>query len=196
MRLMRLAGMAAMLFGVGTLLAETPPVPRPSPRFTVHFPENTATLLSNYKGKVLAVLFVHTTCPHCQRTSQVFSRLYSEYGPRGFQPIDVAFNDMANILVKDFTRDYQINYPVGYSSQVDVLNYLGIPVMERYVVPQIVWIDKKGNIRSQTNAVSGDDKLRSEPYWREEIETLLKEPGGETTSKPAHRPAQAKKVSP
>ena len=193
---MRLVRAALLFLCAFALWAETPPVPRPSPAFTVHFPEGGAMLLSSLKGKVVALLFVHTTCPHCQHTSQVFSRLYAEYGQRGFQPVDVAFNEMAQLLVKDFVKDFSITYPVGFGTQVDVLNYLGIPVMERYVVPQIVWIDKKGNIRSQTNAVSGDDKLRTEAYWREMIETLLKEPAGASAKPSAHRSTQAKKLTP
>ena len=51
------------------------------------------TLLSSYRGKVMALLFVHTTCPHCQHASQVFTEIQKEYGPRGFQALDVAFND-------------------------------------------------------------------------------------------------------
>lgn len=186
-------GVSLLFVGAATMMAEIPPVPRPAPRFTVHFPAGGAMLLSSLKGKVAAILFVHTTCPHCQHTSQIFSRLYAEFGSRGFEPVDVAFNPMASMLVPDFVKDFGITYPTGYGTDVDVLNFLGIPIMERYVVPQIVWLDRKGNIRSQTNPVSGDDKLRTESYWREMIETLLKEPA-QTTSRPAtpHH-AQARK---
>jgi len=195
MRLVRAA--IVLLCGTALFGQTTPQVPRPSPNFHVQYPNGGGMNISTLKGKVVALLFVHTTCPHCQRTSQVFSKLFTEYGPRGFQPVDVAFNDMSQLFVNDFVRDFNINYPVGFGSQVDVLNYLGIPVMERYVVPQIVWIDKKGVIRSQTNPVTGDDRLRTEAYWREEIETLLKEPASETTSKPAvHRQPTAKKSTP
>jgi hypothetical protein len=57
--------------------------------------------------------------------------------------------------------------------------------MERYVVPQIVWIDRKGIIRSQTSPLTGDEQLRTEPYWRSMIETLLKEPVETTKKHPA-----------
>ncbi len=70
--------------------------------------------LSSLRGKVVGLLFVHTTCPHCQHASQVFTKLYQEYKPRGFEAVDVAFNTMANLYVKDFVKDYQIGYPVGF----------------------------------------------------------------------------------
>ena len=48
--------------------------------------------------------------------------------------------------------------------------------MERYTVPQIVWIDRQGNIRSQTPPPATIRRLYTEGYWRNMIETLLKEP--------------------
>lgn len=172
---MRFLAAAVLLLSALTLQAQAPPVLRQSPQFVVKYTDGTQMLLSSLKGKVVALLFVHTTCPHCQRTSQVFTKLYQEFKPRGFEAVDVAFNPMANIYVKDFVKDYQIGYPVGYSAPDEVLNYMGFSVMERYVVPQIVWIDRQGNIRSQTPAM-GDEKLLQESYWRNMIETLLKEP--------------------
>ena len=66
--------------------------------------------------------------------------------------------------------------------------YLNFNVMERYTVPQIVWIDRKGNIRSQTPAMGDDPKLYTEGYWRNMIETLLKEPA----TAPVHHTTAAK----
>ena len=50
--------------------------------------------------------------------------------------------------------------------------------MQRVVVPQIVWIDRKGMIRSQTNADAGGEEMRQEPYWREMIVKLTSETDG------------------
>lgn len=189
---MRLACAALMMFAgtvfSGTALnaatpkaetaAEAPPVVRKSPEFVIKFNDGHDMLLSSLKGKVIALLMVHTTCPHCQHTSQVFTQLYKEYGPRGFQPVDAAFNTMANMLVPDFIKNFQVGYPVGYSAPEEVMTYLGYSVMERYTVPQIVWIDKKFNIRSQTPAAGDDPQKYTEGYWRNMIESLLKEPAG------------------
>ena len=195
MRFMRTAALLtiAVLLQTAVLQAVVPPVPRHAPEFVIHFPDGSQSLLSSYRGKVVALLFVYTTCVHCQHTSQVFTKLTAEYGARGFQPIDVAFNEMANLFVKDFVKEFGITYPVGFSPRDPVLDYLGIPVIDRFVVPQIVWIDRKGTIRSQTPAL-GDEKLLKESYWREMIETLLKEPA-ESAKKPlVHKATSAKKT--
>jgi thiol-disulfide isomerase/thioredoxin len=196
---MRLACAAFLLFaGIGLNAAtpkaeapktDAPPVLRKSPEFVIKFVDGHQMLLSSLKGKVVALLMVHTTCPHCQHTSQVFTQLYNEYGARGFQPVDAAFNTMANMYVNDFVKTYNIGYPVGYSSPEEVMAYLGFNVMERYTVPQIVWIDRRGNIRSQTPAAGDDPTNYQESYWRNMIETLLKEPA---TAAPVHHAAAAK----
>ncbi len=192
MRLIR--GAALLITAALALTAQPPPIVRPSPEFKIRFIDGSQVSLSSFRGKVVALLFVHTTCPHCQHASEVFSQLANEYGARGFQPIDVAFNTMANLYVRDFIKDHNVTYPVGFDTPENVMNYLGFSIMDRYVVPQVVWIDRKGNIRSQTPPM-GEDKMLQEAYWRNMIETLTKEPSGDAPSKTStHRPTSAKKA--
>ena len=172
---------------------EAPPLRR-SPEFVIHSVDGKQTLLSSYKGKVIALLMVHTTCPHCQHTSQIFTQLQNEYGARGFQALDVAFNSMANLYVTEFVRSFNVGYPVGFSTPEEVMGYLGFNVMERYTVPQIVWIDRKFNIRSQTPPMGDDPTLYKEEYWRSMIDTLLKESA--TGAAPAPHHATAAKSTP
>jgi thiol-disulfide isomerase/thioredoxin len=188
---MRLVQAATVLLAASSLNAQDLPVLRHSPEFVIRMPDGTQPLLSSFRGKVVALLFVHTTCPHCQHASEVFSKLYAEYGSRGFEPVAVAFNPMANLYVKDFVKDHNVSFPVGFSPPEDVTNYLNIPVVARYVVPQIVWLDRKGNIRSQTPPM-GDEKLLGETSWRTTLETLLKEPAEPVHRTSAHRAAPAK----
>jgi peroxiredoxin len=184
---------AAAMACTFALHAEIPPAPRPAPEFTIRYADGNQAPLSSFKGKVVALTFIFTTCVHCQHASQAFSKLYTEYGPRGFQPVGVAINEMANLFVDDFMKNYGVNYKVGFSPLDPVLAFLGISPMERYVVPQIVWIDRKGIIRSQTSPMTGDEQLRTEAYWRSMIETLLKEPV-ETTKKHTATHTSAKKT--
>src|ERR1700685_1312800 len=171
--------------------SDAPPVLRKSPEFVIKFVDGKEMLLSSLKGKVVALLMVHTTCPHCQHTSQVFTELYKEYGPQGFQPVDAAFNTMANLYVADFVKNFNIGYPVGYSTPEEVMAYLNRNIMERYTVPQIIWIDRKGNIRSETPSAGDDPTFYTEGYWRTMIETLLKEPATTTTHHTAAKPQPA-----
>jgi peroxiredoxin len=180
------------VLSLGLLLASVPalfaaPVPRQSPEFVIHHPGGKQSLLSSYKGKVVVLQFIFTTCPHCQTTSQLLSKLNTEYGSKGFQPIGVAINPMAMMLVNDFIRNYRVNFPVGSSEQGPALSYLQIGGADRWVVPQIAIIDKKGVIRHQTPP-GGDERLSTEQFLRTEIEKLLKE--GTAPAKAERPPAK------
>lgn len=172
MRILKAVAVSAMLL----LPVAAMDVPRPAPEFVIHMPNGGQTLLSQYRGKVVCIEFLFTTCPHCQTASQLMSRLQTQYGPKGFQALGVAFNDMANMLVPDFVRDFKVNYPVGYSPREPINGFLQNPPDNALHVPQIVFIDKKGVIRQQS-LPRGDSTTATEANMRKMIETLLAEPG-------------------
>ncbi|MDQ2949951.1 MAG: TlpA family protein disulfide reductase [Acidobacteriota bacterium] len=186
---MRFLPVIATVVLAPVLSAEAPTAPRRSPEFQLNFVGGEQKLLSSYRGKVVMIEFLHTTCPHCQHASQVFSKLYTEFGSRGFQPLGVAWNDMANMLVPDFIKANHVNYPVAFATREAVMDYLMMSPVVRSVVPQIVWIDRKGMIRSQTPAIGDDAKLLTEKYWREMIETLTSE--SDTSARKASSPHRA-----
>ena len=89
----------------------------------------------------------------------------------------------------------ETNYPIGFATRDAVLDYLMMSPEVRSVVPQIVWIDRKGVIRSQTPPI-GDEKMLTEKYWREMIETLIGEAEtGARKISPSHRAAVRKPTS-
>jgi peroxiredoxin len=179
---MNMRTLLALALGAISLSAGEYKVPRSSPEFVINYPGNKQDLLSRYKGKVVVLSFIFTTCPHCQRECQLLSKLYTELGPKGFQPLAVAVNPMAVMLVPDFIRDFHVNFPVGASDPAPALSFLHIEPTERWVVPQVALIDRKGNIRAQT-PFNGDEKLQEENNLRQLIEGLLKEGSAATRTK-------------
>ena len=182
-----------LAFGVAAttvMAASTPPVIRQAPDFTVTEPGGKSITVSSLRGKVCVLAFMFTTCPHCQDESRMLTRLQKEMAPRGLQVLGVAFNDNAALLVPEFIRQFGVGFPVGVSEKAPVLNYLGLSEMVRWGVPQVVVIDRKGNIRAQSPTQGGDANLANESYMRDLLDTLLKEPAGTTSGKKsstAHR---------
>jgi thiol-disulfide isomerase/thioredoxin len=174
---MKRAVSAALLCAM--TLAAMPPLPRKSPEFTISEAPGKDLLLSSFRGKVVVIAFVHTTCIHCQAFSAVLTKLHKELGPKGFQPIDVAWNPGAQQLIPGFVKQIGIDFPVGYSDWDPIMSYLGFSVMDRPVVPLIAVIDKKGMIRAQSPP-QGDPNLQDETKLKALIESLLAE--GTTTS--------------
>src|SRR6516162_8976841 len=103
---MRTVASFAFLAALSTSLWAMPPVPRKAPEFTIAEPSGKQTLLTSCRGKVVVLEFMFTTCPHCQAESQVLTKLHGELGAKGFQPLAVAFNDNASLLVSDFQQKF------------------------------------------------------------------------------------------
>ncbi len=173
---------------------DRPLLGRKTPEFQIDMPSGKPLLLSAYKGKVICLEFLFTTCPHCQRASQTYTKLYKELGPQGMQPLGIATNEMAGLLVNDFIRDFKVGYPVGYSTMDASLHYLMIDKNKRWVVPQVVVIDRKGVIRYQT-PWNGDETHQDENFMRNLLKGLLAEPSvGLVPKKAPTKTAAAKKA--
>lgn len=149
-----------------------PPMPRKAPEIKIVQPDGKQTLLSSYRGKVVALAFIFTTCPHCQAESGVLSKLHTELGPKGFQPLAIAFNDNAGMLVNDFVKNFHVNFPVGFAPRKTVTDYLQLDDNVQWNVPQMVLIDRRGMIVAQSTPV-GSPELQEEEPLRQKIVDLL-----------------------
>jgi thiol-disulfide isomerase/thioredoxin len=168
----------SLLAILSTAAFAMPPLPRRSPEFTITEGPGKDVLLSNYRGKVVVLAFVHTTCIHCQAFSSMVNGIQKDLGPRGFQAIDVAWNTNADQLAPAFAKQLGLTFPVGYGTWDPIMSFLGFSVMDRPVVPLIVVIDKKGMIRAQSPP-EGDANLQDGVKLRALVESLLNE--GATT---------------
>jgi len=181
MHMRRLAQLAILAVLAAYPASAISPVPRKSPELSIAQASGSQMNLSSLKGKVVLIEFLVTKCPHCMRVTQTVSKLQWELGSRGLQSIGVAFDAGVNAqTVTDFTRQFAPTYPFGYTTSDKVDEYLGRGATERFQVPQIVVIDRKGVIRAQSRP-TGEKNLEDEKYLRNLIDGLLKEntaPGG------------------
>ncbi len=172
---------------------------RKAPELAFTLPGQGDKLLSQYRGKVVALEFILTTCPHCQAASRVMTQHQQQYGPRGFQAIDLAINaldegrkpDQAGMMTEAFANSFQVGFPVGFIGRDPMMSFMGFSIMDRMVVPQLVLVDRKGFIRYQTPAGDNEEygKMMNENTIRQHIEELLAQPttaaGRHTTGKRA-----------
>ena len=151
-------------------------VPRPAPELAIQMPDGSQTLLSKYRGKVVCLALVFTTCPHCQKTSGLLGQLQKEYAPKGVQVLEAAFNDNAASLVPAFNAQFVRGaYPVGSLERNTVLEFLQLPVMAQFYVPILVFVDRKGTIVAQH--IGDEEFFRNQDVSiRAAIESLLKAP--------------------
>jgi thiol-disulfide isomerase/thioredoxin len=161
-----------LVLAAAALLAAN--VPRPSREFAIDTLAGKQVLLSNHRGKVVALLFILTTCPHCQQVTQSLSKLQREYGAKGLQVLSAAIEDNAAGTVPGFIKRFQPAFPVGWTNRYSAGEYLQHPTMLRMMMPQLVFIDRTGTIRAQ---YAGDDPFfgaNQDKNLRGMIENLLK----------------------
>jgi thiol-disulfide isomerase/thioredoxin len=174
-----LAAGAAILVALGTVAFAGGPIPRPAPPLDFVDSAGKHIVLSNYKGKVVVVQFLLTTCPHCQAYSQLLTKLQAEYGPKGFQALGAAVNEATPEMAKDYQAKYAQGFPVGPIQREPLNVFMGLSVMDRPGFPQIAVVDRKGQIREQSlTDINARQPLQDEPHLRALVEKLLAESAG------------------
>ena len=182
---MRALTIATLALAAGPLWAAE--IPRQSPDFAIQLTNGKQLKVSDYRGKVLCLTFILTTCPHCQKTTQLLEGIYKDLGPKGMEVVEAALN--TNPDIPGFVAQYKVPFPVGTAGVLSAVDYIQWPKDKRPLVPFVVFIDRKGVIRAQYTGV--DEAFfdaQQEQHMRDEIEKLLNE-GAPAKSKPAHKPA-------
>jgi cytochrome oxidase Cu insertion factor (SCO1/SenC/PrrC family) len=183
---------AAALLAASLLVSSSPaltqalpglPPLRKAPELTFKLPGGEQKKLSQYRGKVVALEFILTTCPHCQVASKVMTKLQAELGSKGFQALDVAVNTTDEAVIKQFIANQQVGFPVGWvdtgspmNNIMALMNFMGMTANDRPQMPQQALIDREGMIRYQTPPQS-DFVATEEPTLRARVLELLGQTG-------------------
>jgi peroxiredoxin len=169
---MRTSTLATLALLAGSLWAAE--IPRPAPDLTIPLPDGKQIKVTDYRGKVLALNFILTTCPHCQKTTQLWDAIYPELAPKGFAVVEAALNQ--NPDIPSFVQQFKVPFPVGTAGVMPALDYIQWPKDKRPLVPFVVFIDRKGIIRAQYTGV--DEAFfdaQQEQHMRDEAQKLLSE---------------------
>jgi peroxiredoxin len=170
-------------------------LPRQSRELAISMNDGKKVLLSQYKGKVVAVCFILTTCPHCQKTVGFLTKAQNDYGLRGFQALASAVEGDAASHVPGFIKQFNPSFPVGSNDGFTAMEWMQHPTMVNPLMPMIAFVDRQGNVRAQFEG--NDEKFfndNQEQNLHNQIEALLKE--GSTAKKGTTPNAAPKKQGP
>jgi peroxiredoxin len=163
------------LAALSAVVLQAATIPRPAPDLAIGMKGGNALHPNQYKGKVVVVAFILTTCSHCQRTTGYLNKLQKELGPRGLQVVESAIESNAENSVGEFAKRFETPYPVGFNSVMEALNFMQHPTMQTPHMPLLAFLDRKGMIRAQHEGNEDFFGDQQEQNLRKEIEALLKE---------------------
>jgi thiol-disulfide isomerase/thioredoxin len=151
--------------------------PRMAPPLTIHMNDGSDTPLSKYKGKVVLLALMNTTCTHCQDFSKTtLSPLAKEYGPKGVQVLGVVFDKEAKPRLADFLHQFVQGFPVGYTDPDTALKF--VTPTDDLFIPIVYFIDRQGVVE---NRYFGDDPFLADGALakiRKKLDGMLAAPAG------------------
>ena len=172
----------------GLMFALTAPaasVPRPSPELTLQRGGAPPIKLSQFRGKIVALVFGQTTCDYCQFLTRSLKVIQTDYAARNVQVVECAFEEDVKTNYPMFLKAFAPNFPTGYTTEDVVHKYLQWNTSRDgpLMVPYLILIDARGIIRGDFNGRDGfftdaDKRIRAE------LNKMTK-PGAKRTAKPA-----------
>ena len=156
-------------------------VPRPATTLQWKTPDGQTVDISKYKGKNVLVEILSTTCPHCQETAKMLSRIMADFPAKDLQVVGVAINDDAN--VPDFIQRFDVKFPVGKGNRDQAFGFLQQSVMRSFYFPGLVFIDPSGTIQAQYNGVDAFIQNGQEANIRAQLKKMVSAP---STSRPSN----------
>ena len=145
---------------------------RRAPGFSImdsHFVQHD---LQDYKGKVVLIDFMVTTCPMCKELADNLVKVQQKFGDKIEILSIVALPDNFDTASK-FAADHKVNWPVLFDSGQVMMSYLKLVPPNRQVhFPHLFMIDASGTIRNDMEGT--EDSLLTVPALSAQIEKLLK----------------------
>jgi peroxiredoxin len=139
---------AALLIGALTLCAAGEYSNRRAPGFSLSDSHYVQHDTQDYRGKVLIIEFMQTTCPVCQRLTDTLLQIKAKYGDRVGVMSVLTLPDNFQTVDK-FATDRKIPWPMLFDSGQVMMSYLKVtPAHPTVEFPHLFIIDGKGTIRN------------------------------------------------
>jgi cytochrome oxidase Cu insertion factor (SCO1/SenC/PrrC family) len=147
-----------------------------TPRHVANVPVNlpggkSLNLETQYKGKVILLVMMSTTCEDCQLALQDLMKMQNEFKGRPFQAVAVACEPDADKLLGPYLDRFRPTIPVGFYNREQMFKMADFPDNTVATVPVFLFIDRAGTVRFQYQA--NDSALRNRPEFLRNISGAL-----------------------
>lgn len=100
--------------------------------------------LADYRGKLVLLAFIQTTCPHCAAFAENLQQAQEKFGDKIAVVAVVTLPDSPD-KVQNFIAGHKINYPILLDSGQMCFSYILTPDLK---FPRLYMIDSGGTIRN------------------------------------------------
>lgn len=127
--------------------------------------------LADYRGKVLVMEFMQTTCAHCAHFADILAEVNAKYGDKVAILAVTNINTDRPAQVAEYIRGHKITYPVVMDQGQMMYSYIQSP--QGADVPHVYVIDASGYIRADyTYGITTRDIFEGKGIF-EEIDKVL-----------------------
>ncbi len=167
--------LAVFLLSTVVSLAANEQAGRRAPGFALPDPEYKRFYdLQDYKGKVLLIDIMTTSCPHCMLLSTTLEQVKERYGDQVAVLSVVLPPDNQETVAKYISKN-RITVPIVCDMGQMTVSYLNAkPDQAHMDVPHLFIIDQKGIIRNDFQYVEEQRAIFEGPGLFAEIDRLLK----------------------
>jgi len=125
----------------------------------------------DYRGKVVLIDFMLTTCPVCNKLADTLVQVQSKYGDKAVVLSIVALPDNFQ-TVAAFVAEHKIPWPVLFDSGQVMMSYMRLtPGNMNMHFPHLFIVDGNGTIRDDFDGT--DDSSLTAAHLSAEIDNLL-----------------------
>ena len=130
--------------------------------------------LQDYRGKVVLIDIMSTTCPHCMLLSTTLETVKTKFGDK-VQVLSVVLPPDNRETINKYILKNKITVPILCDQGQMTISYFNArPDQAKISVPHLFLIDKQGMIRQDWAYDESDHSVFEGPGLLPEIEKLLK----------------------
>ncbi len=149
----------------------------------------------DYRGKIVLLDIVQTTCPVCQTSQKIFETIRLKY-PDKVTVLAIVTQPDTQVTVKQFIGNYSVKTPVLFDCGQAIAALLKLtPRNSEISMPHLFVVDAKGMIRNDWGYKQGNEPIfeKLEPLMKEVTALVGEMGGGGAAPKGPAAPAAKKK---
>jgi|HubBroStandDraft_6_1064221.scaffolds.fasta_scaffold725022_2 peroxiredoxin len=156
---------------------------RRAPGFSIPDQQQQQHDAQDYRGKIVVLDIIRTTCPHCAAFSDILQKLQSKYGDK-IAVLSIVIPPDNQASVAQFVADHKISTPVLFDCGQVSASYLKVtPAKPTINIPHVFLIDGQGMIRNDFGYEFDTKNVFESDGLNAEIDRLLAAPASPKSKK-------------